>query len=96
MFSSNDDPVSIRRGLAAGSDLYLTKPFTREALLAMMRELDTGQPVPTQVPLELDAPDEAQRTPQPGSEVAVDAELLEDAAPHKADAGHAGRGQNSR
>lgn len=78
MFSSNDDPASIRRGLAAGCNRYLAKPFTREALLAMMRELDTAQPLPTQVPLELDEPADAARTPLPDSEVQVDAELMEE------------------
>jgi signal transduction histidine kinase/DNA-binding response OmpR family regulator len=56
MLSSNDDPLSIRRGLAAGSNRYLTKPFTREALLAALHALDSGGGVPTQVPLELEAP----------------------------------------
>ena len=44
MMSSNDDAESIRLGLAAGSNRYLTKPFTREALLALLHELDTGAP----------------------------------------------------
>jgi signal transduction histidine kinase/DNA-binding NarL/FixJ family response regulator len=44
MMSSNDDEVSIRRGLDAGSNRYLPKPFTREALLALLYELDLGGP----------------------------------------------------
>ena len=34
----------MRRGLEAGSDRYLTKPFTREALLALLQELDARRP----------------------------------------------------
>lgn len=80
MFSSNDDPVSMRRGLAAGSNRYLTKPFTREALLALMRELDTRGLAPTQVPLALDDPEPAEHagTPSPDAVVVVDPELLEE------------------
>ncbi len=44
MLSSNDDERSIRRGLDAGSDRYLTKPVTREALLAVLRDLAAGAP----------------------------------------------------
>jgi signal transduction histidine kinase/CheY-like chemotaxis protein len=44
MLSSNDDEASIRRGLDAGSDRYLTKPVTREALLATLRELGAAAP----------------------------------------------------
>ncbi|RYY95143.1 MAG: Hpt domain-containing protein, partial [Comamonadaceae bacterium] len=51
----------------------------REALLALMRELDTGGLVPTQVPLQLDDPDEElPATPVPDADVTVDAELLEE------------------
>lgn len=80
MLSSNDDPVSIRRGLAAGSNRYLTKPFTREALLAVMHELDTGgRGLPTQVPLELEAPvpapAEVPAPVDPRAAVHVDGEL---------------------
>jgi PAS domain S-box-containing protein len=44
MMSSNDDEASIRRGLDAGSNRYLPKPFTRETLLALLHELDMGGP----------------------------------------------------
>ena len=46
MLSSNDDEGSVRRGLDAGSDRYLTKPVTREALLATLRELGAAAPRP--------------------------------------------------
>ncbi len=49
MLSSNDDEFSIRKGMAAGCNRYLTKPITREALLAVMHDLDTSghsRPVP--------------------------------------------------
>ncbi|HZN46454.1 MAG TPA: response regulator, partial [Ramlibacter sp.] len=76
MMSSSDDAASIRRGLAAGSTRFLTKPFTREALLALLHELDAGgTPEPAQAPL--------QRQPEPHdapvpahAPVQVDAELL--------------------
>ena len=74
MMSSNDDPGSIRRGLAAGSNRYLTKPFTREALLAVLRELDTGAPPPTQPPPDDEPAPEA--LARPDAPVRVDGELL--------------------
>lgn len=81
MMSSNDDAASIRRGLAAGSNRYLPKPFTREALLALLHELGTGQavaaaPVPVQVPLELDPPTPGGAPVSPDAPVRVDPELL--------------------
>ncbi|HVZ43901.1 MAG TPA: response regulator [Ramlibacter sp.] len=42
MISSNDDPGSIARAMQAGADRYLTKPVTREALLATLLELQAG------------------------------------------------------
>ena len=42
MMSSNDDETSMRRALEAGCDQYLTKPFTREAVLSLLHELDSG------------------------------------------------------
>nr|WP_283254321.1 response regulator [Ramlibacter paludis] len=79
MMSSNDDQASIRRGLAAGSNRYLTKPFTRETLLATLHELDTGA-APAQVPLQLEAPARAEDKPPaaPDAPVPVDAELLKE------------------
>jgi CheY-like chemotaxis protein len=75
MMSSNDDADSIRRGLAAGCNRYLTKPFTRETLLATLHELDSGGPsVPMQVPLELEAP----RGPALEPPVAADAGVTVD------------------
>ncbi|MDB5858296.1 MAG: hypothetical protein JWQ76_1985 [Ramlibacter sp.] len=77
MMSSNDDPLSIRRGLAAGSNRYLAKPFTREALLAILQELDAGA-APAQVPLQLETPARAEDKPPAAADsaVRVDAELL--------------------
>jgi CheY-like chemotaxis protein/nitrogen-specific signal transduction histidine kinase len=79
MMSSNDDPESIRRGLTAGSNRYLAKPFTREALLATLQELDAGA-APPQVPLR-PAPRPAPRAEDqppaaPDAPVLVDVELL--------------------
>ncbi|HEX7891340.1 MAG TPA: response regulator [Ramlibacter sp.] len=79
MMSSNDDADSIARGLAAGSNLFLTKPFTREALLAALHDLEErGAGPSTQVPLELPLPTRApQQSPVPaGAPVRVDPELL--------------------
>jgi PAS domain S-box-containing protein len=78
MMSSNDDAFSIRRGLAAGSNRFLTKPFTRETLLATFQELDAGGGlVPTQVPLDLQAPPSAPPAePAAAAKVRVDAQLL--------------------
>ncbi len=42
MLSSNDDEHSIRKGMAAGCNRYLTKPVTREALLAVLHDLDVA------------------------------------------------------
>jgi CheY-like chemotaxis protein/signal transduction histidine kinase/HPt (histidine-containing phosphotransfer) domain-containing protein len=78
MMSSNDDAFSIRRGLEAGSNRFLTKPFTRETLLATFQELDArGALLPMQVPLDLqDAPTAPAAEPPPGTAVRVDAQLL--------------------
>jgi PAS domain S-box-containing protein len=79
MMSSNDDAASIARGLAADSNVFLTKPFTREALLAALHELEgRGAGLATQVPLELPLPARApQQAPVPaGAAVRVDPELL--------------------
>jgi signal transduction histidine kinase/DNA-binding response OmpR family regulator len=51
MMSSHGDDVASARALAAGSDRYLAKPFTREALLALLQELqqaDAAPPAPVQ------------------------------------------------
>jgi CheY-like chemotaxis protein len=79
MMSSNDDPLSIRRGLGAGSNRYLAKPFTREALLATLQELDAGA-APAQVPLQLETPARAEDRPPAAVDAAVrvDAELLKE------------------
>ncbi|MBK6008125.1 response regulator [Ramlibacter ginsenosidimutans] len=75
MMSSNDDPESIRRGLAAGSDRYLAKPFTREALLALLHLLaQGGPPLPAQALLPEAAPQGPPLTPE--AAVRVDPELL--------------------
>lgn len=55
MLSSNDDDRSIRRGLAAGSNRYLTKPVTREALLAVLEDLFDA-PAPEVAPAATPAP----------------------------------------
>jgi CheY-like chemotaxis protein len=81
MMSSNDDAESIRRGLAAGSDRYLPKPFTRETLLATLHELDTGDPTvpPTASPLDLNlaeaSPSNQQPPVAPDAPVRVDPQL---------------------
>ncbi|MDE2607512.1 MAG: response regulator [Burkholderiales bacterium] len=73
MMSSNDDTASIRRGLEAGSNRYLAKPFTREALLALLYELASSSEVVSQpMPLEADPP------PAPS----VAASVAEDAPVH--------------
>lgn len=75
MMSSNDDPASIRRGLEAGSNRFLTKPFTREALLLLLFELaSTEQVVSTPAPLE---PAGARPAPS-GPPVAADAPVSVD------------------
>lgn len=78
MMSSNDDPISIRRGLEAGSNRFLPKPFTRETLLATFQELERrGERVPVQVPLALDDPRALHEEPaSPEAPVSVDRELL--------------------
>jgi signal transduction histidine kinase/CheY-like chemotaxis protein/HPt (histidine-containing phosphotransfer) domain-containing protein len=78
MMSSNDDPISIRRGLEAGSNRFLTKPFTRETLLATFQELEGGGArVPVQVPLALEEPRPAHQEPvAQDAPVTVDRELL--------------------
>jgi CheY-like chemotaxis protein len=77
MMSSNDDATSIRRGLAAGSNRYLTKPFSREALLAVLHALDTGSDV--QVPLELEPAHSSQDEPVAAdAPVRVDTELQQE------------------
>jgi CheY-like chemotaxis protein/HPt (histidine-containing phosphotransfer) domain-containing protein len=77
MMSSNDDAFSIRRGLAAGSNRFLTKPFTREALLAAVQELDARGGLPVQVPLDLqERVGPAPAEPPEDAAVQVDAQLL--------------------
>lgn len=78
MMSSNDDAGSMRRGLAAGSDRFLTKPFTRETLLALLHELASGAPGPVQVPLELEPPPAAPAPPAREARVRVDPELRQE------------------
>ena len=76
MMSSNDDAASMRRGLEAGSNRYLTKPFSRESLLAVLHALDTGSEAPVQVPLELEPARSMQEPPVPAdAPVRVDPEL---------------------
>lgn len=65
MMSSNDDAASVRRALDAGCDRYLAKPFTREALLALLQDLAGGARAPVQVPLELEPPAGAATPPAP-------------------------------
>ncbi|RYF16093.1 MAG: response regulator [Comamonadaceae bacterium] len=78
MMSSNDDAESARRALAAGSDRYLAKPFTREALLALLQELDGGGRAPVQFPLELEPPP----APVAAAPVAPDTPVQVDPALH--------------
>jgi signal transduction histidine kinase/DNA-binding response OmpR family regulator len=79
MMSSNDDAVSIRRGLAAGSNRYLTKPFSRESLLAVLHALDTGSDL--RVPLELEPTRTSHVEPVAAdAPVHVDTELLQEVA----------------
>jgi signal transduction histidine kinase/DNA-binding response OmpR family regulator len=81
MMSSNDDAHSIRRGLEAGSNRYLTKPFTREALLALLHELDRGAAAtPQQVPPAADSarPDDHPVPVHPDAPITVDPGLLQE------------------
>jgi signal transduction histidine kinase/CheY-like chemotaxis protein len=72
MMSSNDDAVSIRRGLEAGSSRYLTKPFTREALLAVLYELANPDGVASSpAPLEMQPARAASTGPAVGPDAAV-------------------------
>jgi len=77
MMSSNDDEASMRRALEAGCDQYLTKPFTREAVLSLLHEHDSGSRAAGQVRAPLPPrPAAAGQPPLPGdSSVRVDAEL---------------------
>lgn len=75
MMSSNDDAESIRAGLAAGSDRYLAKPFTREALLAVLQELRAGGP-PVSWMLPASGAGGPSAPAQPLEAVHVDPELL--------------------
>ena len=47
MLSSKDGIFDRARGRLAGSDRYLTKPFTREGLIAAVSEHVNGSPVST-------------------------------------------------
>jgi PAS domain S-box-containing protein len=79
MMSSNDDAASIRSGLEAGSNRYLTKPFTREALLALLHELTTGpEVISSPAPLADDSPRRTSAEPpvRPDAAVRVDGQLL--------------------
>jgi signal transduction histidine kinase/CheY-like chemotaxis protein len=81
MMSSNDDATSIRRGLEAGSNRYLTKPFTREALLALLYELaSSDQVVSSPAPLEGEAPRPASMEAPVAADatVHIDRELLQE------------------
>lgn len=75
MMSSNDDAASVRRGIEAGSNRYLTKPFSRESLLAVLHAADTGSGVPQQVPLALEPPAAREAPASPNDAVQVDPEL---------------------
>ncbi len=76
MMSSNDDEASIRRGLDAGSNRYLPKPFTRETLLALLHELDLGGPITSPGPLEAAPRRPAHEAPAEASAaVRIDPEL---------------------
>lgn len=80
MMSSNDDSASIRRGLAAGSNHFLTKPFTREALLALLHELEVSGVSSTPGALEPEPARPATHEPPapPDASVQVDPELLQE------------------
>ena len=74
MLSSNDDAASIQKCLAAGADRFITKPVSREALLATLRELDprphggAASPVAATSPM-------SDALPAPGDEVEVDPDI---------------------
>jgi signal transduction histidine kinase/DNA-binding response OmpR family regulator len=79
MMSSNDDAISIRRGLQAGSNRYLAKPFTRESLLAVLQELTSNEELLSEpAPLEVAParPASAAAPACPHAPVRVDRELL--------------------
>ena len=79
MMSSNDDAASIRRGLEAGSNRYLAKPFTREALLALLHEIASSEEAISEpAPLEGASarPANAEAPVPPDAPVQVDRELL--------------------
>ncbi len=42
LLSAGASPDDIARGLAAGADAYLAKPFSLAALVARVRELTSG------------------------------------------------------
>jgi twitching motility two-component system response regulator PilG len=50
MLSSNESLFDRARGALAGSDAYLTKPFTRDGMLAAVREHTMGNAGGTPVP----------------------------------------------
>jgi signal transduction histidine kinase/CheY-like chemotaxis protein/HPt (histidine-containing phosphotransfer) domain-containing protein len=50
MLSSHDEPEVAQRCLAAGADRYLTKPVSRETLMATLRELDRARPAAASLP----------------------------------------------
>ena len=74
MLSSNDDAASMQRGLQAGADRFITKPVSREALLAALRELDPrpgAAPAAPSAGLAPGVPD----APGPEDEVLVDPDI---------------------
>ena len=77
MMSSNDDEISMRRAQQAGCDQYLTKPFTREAVLSLLHELDSGSRAVGQPPaLPKPRPAAAEQPPVDGARpVRVEADL---------------------
>ena len=44
LLSAGASPADLARGLAAGADAYLPKPFTVAGLVAQVRELTAGTP----------------------------------------------------
>jgi DNA-binding response OmpR family regulator len=44
LLSAGASPDDVERGLAAGADAYLAKPFSVAGLVARVRELTTGAP----------------------------------------------------